>query len=155
MAPSERSPDELESSQDTRDMRTISLIILHCSATPEGINYSVTDIDRWHRDRGFKSCGYHYVVRLDGTIERGRPEAAIGAHCLNHNTHSIGVCYIGGLDAEGRHTKDTRTEAQKSALRNLLTDLRRRHPKAIIVGHNLFACKACPCFDAVREYQDL
>ena len=99
--------------------------------------------------------GYHYVVNLNGTIEQGRPEPMVGAHCQGHNEHSIGVCYIGGLDARGRPA-DTRTPAQKKALRHLLEKLHAAHPKAFIVGHHdLNPAKACPCMDVVKEYADL
>ena len=102
-----------------------------------------------------KGCGYHYVIPTDGTIEAGRDEMKIGAHCKNHNRHSLGVCYVGGLDAQG-NPADTRTPAQRVALRKLLERLHRKYPKAVIVGHrDLDSHKACPCFDAVREYLDL
>jgi N-acetyl-anhydromuramyl-L-alanine amidase AmpD len=96
------------------------------------------------------------VVRRDGEIEPGRPEWLIGAHCLNHNTHSIGVCYEGGLDIRGQ-PDDTRTEAQKASLRRLLEELHRRYPKALIVGHHdLNPKKDCPCIENVaKEYADL
>jgi len=92
---------------------------------------SAQQIDSWHRKRGWSGIGYHYVVRRDGTVERGRPEAKVGAHCLNHNRHSIGVCYEGGLDAQGRPA-DTRTEAQKRALLTLVRELKGRYPRAIV-----------------------
>ena len=134
-------------------MRTISLIIIHCSAVGPEQKSSVKDIDRWHRQRGWKNgCGYHYVVRRDGTIETGRPLEMVGAHCQNHNQHSIGVCYEGGLDTNGKPA-DTRTEAQKTAMRQLLERLHKQFPRALIVGHNVFnPLKACPCFDAAKEY---
>ena len=136
-------------------MRSISLIIIQCSATPEGRDFTVEDIDRWHRQRGWKNgIGYHYVVYRDGTVHKGRPDKMVGAHCKNHNAHSLGICYIGGLDDQER-PKDTRTEAQKRALRELLTTLKGQYPKALIVGHNTLSAKACPCFDAVAEYRDL
>ena len=117
---------------------------------------SVAQIDSWHRERGFKlGIGYHYVVRRDGQVEPGRPEFLVGAHCLNHNSHSIGVCYEGGLNIRGQPA-DTRTEAQKQAMRQLLEDLHRRYPRALIVGHrDLTHDRDCPCFDAVREFADL
>ena len=116
-------------------MRTITLIIVHCSANRAGSTLRMADIDRYHRSLGWKGCGYHYVIPTDGTIERGRPEAQIGAHCKNHNRHSIGVAYIGGLAGDGKTPCDTRTEAQKSALKRLLGELHKRYPKALIVGH--------------------
>lgn len=116
-------------------MRTITLIIVHCSANREGCTLRMADIDRYHRSLGWKGCGYHYVIPTDGTIEVGRPEEVVGAHCKNHNKHSIGICYIGGLSADGKRPCDTRTAAQKHALKQLLDELRQRYPKAIVVGH--------------------
>ena len=134
-------------------MRTITLIIVHCSANKAGSALRLADIDRYHRSLGWKGCGYHYVIPTDGTIEKGRDEAEVGAHCKNHNRHSIGVCYIGGLSADGK-PEDTRTDAQRVALRKLLEALHRKYPHALIVGHrDLNPRKACPCFDAVAEYQ--
>ena len=137
-------------------MRSITLIIIHCSAVRPDQQSSVAQIDSWHRERGFKlGIGYHYVVRRDGQVEPGRPEFLVGAHCVNHNSHSIGVCYEGGLNIRGQPA-DTRTEAQKQAMRQLLEELHRRYPRALIVGHrDLTHDRDCPCFDAVREYRDL
>lgn len=136
-------------------MRKINEIIVHCAATPEGKNFKAADIDRWHRERKMKCIGYHYVVDLDGTVEPGRPESEIGAHCLGHNQYSIGVCYVGGLAADGRTPEDTRTAAQKEALLALLKKLRAKYPKASIHGHRDFAAKACPSFDATTEYKNI
>ena len=138
-------------------MRSITLIVIHCSAVKPDQMSSVAQIDSWHRERGYKfGVGYHYVVRRDGSIETGRPEWMVGAHCLNHNKYSIGVCYEGGLDARGQPA-DTRTAAQKATLRQLLTDLHRRYPRAVIVGHHdLNPQKECPCIKNVaEEYKDL
>lgn len=136
-------------------MRSITLIIVHCSANRAGCALRLADIDRHHRSLGWKGCGYHYVIPTDGTLEEGRPEAEVGAHCRHHNRHSIGICYIGGLSADGTPA-DTRTEAQRATLRRLLASLHRRFPRALIVGHrDLDPLKACPCFDAAKEYADL
>ena len=140
-------------------MRKITLIVIHCSAVRPDQTSSAKDIEKWHKDRGFNGIGYHYVVRRNGEIEPGRPESVIGAHChvkgQNHNKHSIGVCYEGGYDIRGQPA-DTRTEAQKAAMRQLLEDLHRRYPRALIVGHHdLDPTKDCPCFDAAHEYADL
>ena len=135
--------------------RTITLLIVHCTATPAGREVSLAEVDQWHRQRGWKGIGYHYLIRLDGTVEPGRPEAEIGAHCQNHNAHSLGICYVGGLDSQNRPA-DTRTPAQRLALRALLETLHARYPHALIVGHHLFnPSKACPCFDVATEYADL
>ena len=133
-------------------MRHINEIIVHCSATPEGKDFTVSDIDRWHRERGFNGIGYHYVVDRDGSYYRGRHIERAGAHCLGHNARSIGICYVGGCAADGHTPKDTRTEAQKKTLLTLLRAMRERYPKARICGHRDFANKACPCFDATKEY---
>jgi len=118
---------------------------------------SAAQIDTWHRkDNHWKfGIGYHYVVRRNGEIEPGRPEWMIGAHCLNHNAHSIGICYEGGLNARGQ-PEDTRTAEQKAALRWLLRQLHRAYPHALIVGHHdLDPKKDCPVYNVVREYADL
>lgn len=133
-------------------MRTINKIIIHCSATAEAKAFTVEDIDLWHRQRGFASIGYHYVIYLDGTIHEGRPVALQGAHTLGQNSHSIGICYIGGVAADGKTPKDTRTQAQKLALKNLVDELQQTYPTATIHGHNEFANKACPSFDVRKEF---
>ena len=133
------------------------MVVIHCSAVKPDQMSSVAQIDSWHRERGFKfGVGYHYVIRRDGSIEAGRPEWMVGAHCVNHNKYSIGVCYEGGLDARGQPA-DTRTAAQKASLRQLLTDLHCRYPRAVIVGHHdLNPQKECPCIKNVaEEYKDL
>lgn len=135
-------------------MRNIDEIIIHCTATPALRHVTVLDIDRSHRERGFDCIGYHYVVYLDGTVHAGRPVDRIGAHCKGHNARSIGVCYVGGLDAT-MSPADTRTPAQKLSLIKLLSDLRQRFPRAVIHSHRDFAPKACPCFDATTEYSSL
>ncbi len=132
-------------------MRKINKIIIHCSATREGLEFNAKDIDRWHRQRGWRGIGYHYVIGLNGECWKGRPEGEVGAHCRKCNRDSIGVCYIGGLDNQGK-PKDTRTDNQKGELIRLITALKLRFPNATIHGHNEFARKACPCFDVHSEY---
>lgn len=133
------------------DMRKITKIIIHCSATPEGRDYTVADIDCWHKQKGWKGIGYHYVVYRDGSVHTGRNIGEIGAHCTGQNANSIGICYIGGLSADGKTAKDTRTPEQKKALRDLVKHLQAKYPNATIHGHNEFANKACPCFDVKTE----
>ena len=136
-------------------MRKITEIIVHCSATPEGQNFTAEDIDRWHKQKGWQGIGYHYVIELDGSVHKGRNEEVIGAHCLGHNAYSIGICYIGGLDKWAKAPKDTRTDAQKQALIDLLKSLKEKYPNAIIYGHRDFSKKDCPCFDAKNEYKNI
>ena len=132
-------------------MRNISKIIVHCSATPAGREVSVEDITAWHKARGFTTIGYHFVIGLDGSRHQGRPLNHKGAHCLNHNSDSIGICYVGGLAKDGKTPMDTRTPQQKTALVNLLKESKRQFPKAKIYGHCDFAAKACPCFNAKSQ----
>ena len=113
------------------------------------------EIDAWHRARGFAEIGYHYLVHLDGRIEDGRDVDKAGAHTSGYNAHSIGICYIGGVEKDGLKPKDTRTDAQKDALVRLLKELRALYPQATIHGHREFANKACPSFDARSEYKNL
>lgn len=136
-------------------MRKINEIIVHCSATPEGKNFTVEDIDKWHKEKGFTSIGYHYVIYLDGTTHKGRAIENIGAHCVKHNANSIGICYIGGLAKDGKTPKDTRTEAQKESLLILLKELKTKFPTSEIYGHNEFVKKACPSFNVKLEYKDI
>lgn len=132
-------------------MRKITQVIIHCSATPEGKDYTVEDIDRWHRDRGFDCIGYHYVIYRDGSVHKGRDVAKIGAHCKGQNSNSIGVCYIGGMTADNKQAKDTRTPKQKAALRALVAQLKQEYPGITVHGHNEYANKACPCFNVQTE----
>ncbi len=136
-------------------MRRINEIIVHCTATREGRNYSVEDIRRWHLQRGFSDIGYHFVIDLNGVIHTGRPIEKVGAHCKGHNRYSIGVVYVGGLDRCGK-AKDTRTSKQKEALQCIIKQLLWKYPKINkITGHNEYANKACPCFNAGKEYHKL
>lgn len=139
-----------------KSRRSINEIIVHCTASKEGVPLDVAAIRRMHiRERGWSDIGYHYVIYLDGSIHEGRDVNISGAHCKYHNTHSIGVVYVGGVMRDGKTPKDTRTEAQKAGLIKLLKDLKKLYPKATIHGHREFANKACPCFDAKKEYAGL
>lgn len=138
-----------------KSRRRITEIIVHCTATPEGKDYTTKDITAWHKQRGFSTIGYHYVVYRDGSVHTGRDVNVAGAHCTGHNAHSIGVCYVGGLAKDGKTPKDTRTNVQKASLEILLRKLRTLYPTAKIYGHRDFANKACPCFDATKEYSKI
>lgn len=135
--------------------RYIDKIIVHCSATPEGRDVSASTIDDWHKQRGWSGIGYHFVVGLNGNIEYGRDLNKTGAHVKGHNTGSIGICYIGGLDSVSKTAKDTRTSEQKESLLDLIKTLKKLHPQATVHGHNEFSSKACPCYDANAEYANV
>ena len=134
------------------DRETTKEIIIHCTDTPRDGRIGVEDINLWHIRRGFSCIGYHYVIRADGEIERGRAEEKIGAHCLGHNRESIGICYVGGRDKFGRYA-DTRTERQKKAMHLLVKALKAKYPTITEVhGHNEYnKAKYCPCFDVRQE----
>ena len=153
-------------------MKTIDAIVIHCSATRAGQDVRASDIDKWHRERGFAMIGYNYVIDLDGTVEKGRPLTMDGAHCNTaglsgkvYNKHSIGICYVGGLDKHGRPA-DTRTPAQKMALVKLVNELMSTYPIVEVIGHRDASpdkngdgkitqnewVKTCPCFDVKAEF---
>jgi N-acetylmuramoyl-L-alanine amidase len=143
-------------------MRKINKIIVHCTATQEGKEISVETIRGWHvNGRGWSDIGYHYIIGLDGLTEVGRPIERPGAHTKGENKYSIGITYVGGVEAErGKNgkwiAKDTRTKEQKISLLNLLTTLKSIYGDDVTIhGHREFAAKSCPCFDAYEEYKHL
>lgn len=131
--------------------RPINELIWHCSATPEGKDFTVADIRAWHRKRGWDDVGYHYVVYRDGSIHAGRPVEKVGAHVEGRNTGTIGAVYIGGTTKNGRYAKDTRTPEQREAMLWLTKELARMYALERVSGHNQYANKACPSFDVRRD----
>ena len=127
-------------------MRRIDEIVIHYTATPAGRDVTAAEIDGWHRARGWAGIGYHFVVRLDGTIERGRSVGAAGAHARGHNATTIGVCYVGGGTGQ-----DTRTPAQRRALRLLVGGLRDVFGPLGVAGHRDLGATLCPGFDVRAE----
>ena len=144
-----------------RSKRRIDEIIVHCTATPEGQPRTVEQIRQQHKAQGWSDIGYHILVTLDGQAHLGRDMDISGAHAEGHNSHSIGVCYVGGVENrpgvayKDLKAKDTRTEAQKATLMALLMDLRKLYPKARIIGHRDVSSKACPSFDAKFAYRNI
>ena len=134
-------------------MRKVDLVVVHCLATPEGRDVHINEVRRWHvEERGWSDVGYHWLVTLDGSIEKGRDESISGAHAKGYNSKSIGVAYVGGVDVD-MEPKDTRTDAQKMALHCLIEDIRGRYPKAEVIGHRDVSSKDCPSFDAKEEFK--
>lgn len=145
--------------------RRIDYLVVHCTATRENQHITVEQVRKWHTDKGWSDIGYHYLIYLDGTIKKGREDYKIGAHVKGFNSHSIGISYVGGVDANLK-PKDTRTEAQKESLCGLLKGLKDLYLNAEIKGHREFSkdlnnngviepfefSKACPSFDASSEY---
>ena len=137
-------------------MREIDKIIVHCSATREGQDIPVETIKKWHVEgRGWSDIGDHFYIDINAKIWKGRDIQKIGAHCSGNNRSSIGICYCGGVEADGKTPKDTRTESQKESLLSVLKTLKAMFPDASIYSHNEFANKACPSFDATNEYKGL
>lgn len=146
-----------------KDRETTDLIVVHCSATGPTADIGVAQITQWHKQRGFDTVGYHYVIRRNGTVETGRRESEIGAHVRGHNANSIGVCLAGGVDARGK-PENNFTPRQFSALETLLRELKGRYPHARILGHRDLSpdknsdgritpdefIKACPSFDVAQ-----
>lgn len=134
-------------------------IILHCSANKEGQDVTVEAIHKYHTNvRGWSGIGYHYYIGLDGMVYSGRPENCVGAHCTNHNSYAIGICYCGGLDKTGK-SKDTRTKAQKESMYKLVKMLLDKYKLKLsdVRCHYEFAAKSCPCFkkeDFYKEYEE-
>lgn len=133
-------------------MRKIDKLIIHCSATKQGKDIKMETIKSWHvKGRGWRDIGYHFIIELDGSIRNGRDVQLVGAHTLGENSNSIGICYIGGLGLD-KKAKDTRTEAQKKSLIELITSLKSVYKEATVHGHNEFSSKSCPCFDVQKEF---
>lgn len=140
--------------------RNVDEIIIHYTATPEGEDFTNAQIKASHLARGFSDIGYHWIIGPNGEIRKGRDERLVGAHCKGHNTRSIGISYVGGCpprSVKGWRDigKDTRTPAQKAALIKLIKEVKGRYPNASVHGHNEFANKPCPGFNAKEEYKNL
>lgn len=137
-------------------MNRVDFLVLHCSATPSTQDIGAADIRRWHRANGWADIGYHYVIKRDGTVEKGRPDDRPGAHEPKVNARSIAVCLVGGsppLKSEA-HKKglgeDNFTASQWASLEKLVKSLKARHPHAEVLGHRDVpgVRKACPSFDS-------
>lgn len=129
---------------------TVKHIVIHCADTNPDQDFTAADVNRWHKLRGFKKIGYHFVIKLDGTIEPGRQLNEQGAHVKGYNKKSVGVCYIGGANGE-----DTRTNPQKISMVYLVGMLKRMFVNAEVVGHYQFngVTKTCPNFNPKNEYK--
>lgn len=141
-------------------MKAIRYLVVHCAATPPSRDIGVAEIRVMHKQRGFNDVGYHYVIRRDGRVEKGRADNVAGAHVQGFNSVSLGVCLVGGVDAKGK-PENNYTPAQFAALQSLMTKLQGQHPTAEILGHRDLSpdkngdgkissnewLKACPCFD--------
>jgi N-acetyl-anhydromuramyl-L-alanine amidase AmpD len=116
-------------------MRSINLIVIHCSATPNGRPVTVEEVTAWHQARGFKTIGYHYLIGIDGTVNMGRPEEEMGAHAQGFNANSIGIALVGGTGGQDKHNPGMYSQAQWDALQTLVQDLQSRYPGSGVCGH--------------------
>ncbi len=134
-------------------MRQLDEIIIHCSYTPVSYDIGASHIREWHtKERGWSDIGYHYIIKLDGTIELGRPIDKMGAHCRGHNRNSIAICYIGGMGIDRKSWKDTRTQEQIKSLESLVNSLKTVFNISKVSGHNEYSNKTCPCFNVKKEF---
>lgn len=141
--------------------KSTTALAIHCTATREGQDFDATTVDGWHKKQGWAGIGYHFLIHIDGSVEAGRPVDAIGSHIAGHNSNSVSIVYVGGLDSQGR-PKDTRTPEQRDAMALLVRHLKAKYRGITrIGGHRDFSpdkngdgkitsnewLKACPCFD--------
>ena len=154
----------MEKPEDNYLPREIKLLVIHCSATRCNVPFTVEQLRQCHWQRGFKDIGYHFYITRDGELHHCRPISEPGAHVRGFNRHSIGICYEGGLDEDGK-AADTRTSCQKESLHRLVRELLQRYPDAKVVGHRDLSpdtnyngivdpwerIKECPCFEVKAE----
>ena len=144
--------------------RSISMIVVHCTATRVDTDFTQKDLLRCHRARGMECVGYHFYIRKDGYIWTTRALEKVGAHARGFIRESIGIAYEGGLDVQG-HPADTRTQKQKFSMRGLIRTLKKMYPISRVCGHRDLSpdhngngtiepgewLKQCPCFDVATD----
>ena len=139
-----------ENGKNMMSADSVRFLVLHCSASRCNQDYSVEQLRRDHKARGFYDIGYHFYIRKDGTMTQHRKLLEVGAHARPYNRYSIGICYEGGLDEQGKPC-NTMTTEQETRLIDLFRNLKILFPKAKIVGHRDLpgtTPKECPCLDA-------
>lgn len=124
----------------------VTHIVVHYSATFPDMDVTAAQIDRWHRERGFAKIGYHYFIRRDGTVEKGRADTEVGAHVAGQNTGKLGICWAGGLERGKPGGHKNMAPAQEKALIGLIKSLLVKYPAAKVVGHRDLAATECPGF---------
>lgn len=137
------------------------MIVVHCAATKPSMDIGRKEIQMWHVQQGWLAIGYHFVIRRDGTVEEGRPHDCVGSHVRSHNSSTLGICLVGGVDDDLRPS-DNFTDSQKATLRALLWKMTQgvSHDGAYkglpIVGHrDLDPGKACPSFDVKAWWESI
>lgn len=126
--------------------RNVKKIIVHCADTKVNQSFDITDVDQWHKQRGFSMVGYHYYIKLDGTIQEGRNLEQVGAHCKGQNSDSIGICFEGGKNSDGSKW-DSPLSAQLDSWHTLYQYLCLMFGNLPLKGHYEYSEKSCPNFD--------
>lgn len=139
-----------------KPLKSVDWIIVHCAATPATMDVGVEEIRAWHLERGWADVGYHYVIRRNGIIEKGRPETRPGAHVRGINHVSLGICLVGGAAKDTKTAENNFTRKQMNSLRDLIEELESRHPNAPVIGHRDVpnVHKACPSFEVMEWYEE-
>lgn len=131
----------------------ITHLTIHCTATPEGRPNTAAEVTKWDIDR-FGQPSYHHVIELDGNAVQTLKDTERGAHTGGHNSHNIGISYVGGTTTmnTGAKPKDTRTPAQKVAMKELVQEYEKKYPGILVLGHNEWpgVTKACPSFSVKK-----
>jgi N-acetylmuramoyl-L-alanine amidase len=130
--------------------RSTNYIVIHCSATRALHDIGAKEIRSWHKAKGWRDIGYHFVIRRYGAVEKGRGVDEIGSHVQGYNAASVGICMVGGLNNDTYAPEANYTPAQWAALKLIVRQMVAKYPKAKVLGHRDFpkVAKACPCFDA-------
>lgn len=139
-----------------KPMLSVDWIVVHCAATPKDRDIGVVEIRDWHLKQGWADIGYHYVIRRNGVIEKGRPENRPGAHVRGINHQSLGICLVGGSGSNPNIAENNFTRHQFNSLRDLVAELESRYPNAPVIGHRDVpgVAKACPSFDVMEWYEE-
>lgn len=140
----------------SKKRKTTDHIVVHCAATPPDMDIGSKEIRRWHRAKGWLDIGYHFVIRRNGDIEKGRELDTIGAHARGFNNRSIGICLVGGVD-ENKQPQDNFTEEQKKNLALLIDQMLTIWPDSKVLGHRDLpgVQKACPSFDVAPWWDSM
>ena len=130
--------------------KSTKYLVVHCSATRPSLDVGVKEIRQWHKNQGWADIGYHFVIRRDGKVERGRAENLVGSHVAGRNSNSLGVCMVGGVSQKDIKPENNFTPAQFASLKTLLKMLSEKYPGSVVLGHRDLpkVAKACPSFDA-------
>ena len=140
-------------------MREIKYLVVHCDASRPSNDFDIEDIRRMHMNKPnyWNDIGYHWFIKRDGTLQKGRDESIQGAHVRDYNRYSIGICMAGGLNQETFVPEDNFTEAQYVTLTGLLLDSTSKYPNAKVQGHRDFhgVAKACPCYDVIPWWENV